>query len=236
MVCVTSLQLQARNQERTTDELQGREERARNAAALLLYPSSFPTPFPLPSPPSPLPPCKNFSIRVREKSLWEHGVAVLRGGSYEESFAGPELALRRPCFAQLTDDRGAVSAPVLLLQVRAEGHPALHEEDGGHLDVGGWCRQPREQYLRLPRPLTPTPIYSSGSVGFYFLCIFLFYRLFLHLQSLPSTRGIEMGAGASSIPQPFGGNAVPGAAAAQSGVPRGEEGVGRGEVGKVICK
>lgn len=94
------------------------------------------------------------------------------------------------------------------------------------LEVG--AGSPASSTYVCPVLSPPHPFYPSGSVGFYFLCIFLFYRLFLHLQSLPSTRGIEMGAGASSIPQPFGGNAVPGAAAAQSGVPRGEEGVGGG--------
>lgn len=99
---------------------------------------------------------------------------MLRGGSHEKSFAGPELALRRPCFAQLTDDRGAVSAPVLLLQVRAEGHPALHEEDGGHLDAGGWCRQTREQHLRLSRPLPPHPFTPLVAVDCTFCVCFYF--------------------------------------------------------------
>lgn len=91
-----------------------------------------------------------------------------RGGAGPQGRAGRQPAPRRPRVAELADHRGALPAPVLLLQVRAEGHSALHAQDGGHLDAGGRAAGRRSVGARAgpgtwaraasgARPPTPAP-------------------------------------------------------------------------------
>lgn len=79
-----------------------------------------------------------------------HGAAVLRGRPGPQGCAGPPPA-GRPRSAEPVDHRGALPPAVFLFQVRAEGHSAVHAQDGGHLDVRGRCAgdalRERQSYL-----------------------------------------------------------------------------------------
>lgn len=78
-----------------------------------------------------------FSLKWKHQ---HHGAALPRNGHHHKSSPRSEPPVRWQSPAELVDHRGEVSTPIFLFQRRPERYPAVYEEDGRDLDVGGIYR------------------------------------------------------------------------------------------------
>ena len=101
-----------------------------------------------------------FSLKWKHQ---HHGAALPRNGHHHKSSSRSEPPVRWQSPAELVDHRGEVSTPIFLFQRRPERYPAVYEEDGRDLDVGGIPK--RKSYYFRGSTLKPLDLFSIAALA-----------------------------------------------------------------------